>query len=437
MDILATYMFANVAVKPKRMPTANFLLKNGQTASWVIGTKVVTITTSICDQTSSRGPLCDRCHLLCGRLKSNGAEGGQSGSVEAVGGRHKSSETFPVNSEEESSRRRHQSDAIVGSPTKSAVVTALPPLNAPAGSSYRRGSNSDRGEATSIENKPEELSKLESLLGNRKHEKKQNLELCSCWCNGWAEIHVRRPSGEVSWITRIQNASLTSESHAEFPLSDLTTLFHPDKEEEELYRLHQQQSDPPELERLGADVPPGSSGTFSIFGRNRHGSESSTSAPASPIKDMKQPEFPLSPYPASSVGDPGDCTVSPPKTKSPSSCKTPTPVLEKETGLKQSCDPIPEVDDEEDGLKHDPLRRRKSLQSSSGQELNILKREESMILATPPRTPSTRDPQKSVNRSKAEALQTGSYGSAGDMRNRAHTISGTYNIDSDFRVSQF
>ena len=52
----------------------------------------------------------------------------------------------------------------------------------------------------------------------------------------------------------------------------------------------------------------------------------------------------------------------------------------------QSCDPIPEVDDEED-RQHDPLRRRTSLQSSSGQDLNILKREESMILATPPRTP--------------------------------------------------
>ena len=187
------------------------------------------------------------------------------------------------------------------------------------------------------------------------------------------------------------------------------------------FARHHRHQQPPELERLGADVPP--SETFSIFSRGRHGSESSTSAPASPIKDMKQPEFPMSPYAASSVGDP-DCVS--PKTKSPSSCKTPTPVLEKETGLKQSCDPIPEVDDEEDSRQHDPLRRRTSLQSSSGQELNILKREESMILATPPRTPSTRDPQKAVsNRSKAEALQTGSYGSAGAMRDRAHTISGS------------
>lgn len=83
VDILATYMFANVAVKPKRMPTASFLLKNGQTASWIIGTKIVTITTSICDLTSSRGsPLCDRCHLLCRQMKGDvGNIAGQSNCI--------------------------------------------------------------------------------------------------------------------------------------------------------------------------------------------------------------------------------------------------------------------------------------------------------------------------------------------------------------------
>ena len=82
--------------------------------------------------------------------------------------------------------------------------------------------------------------------------------------------------------------------------------------------------------------------------------------------------------------------------------------------------------------QHDPLRRRTSLQSSSGQELNILKREDSnFALATPPRTPLTAKPgsdQKPPffeNRAKAEALQSGSYGSAGTgIRNRAYTISG-------------
>merc|ERR1719468_332359 len=239
VDILSTYMFANVAVKPKRMPTANFLLKNGQKASWIIGTKVVTITTSICDQTSTRGPLCDRCSLLCGKksIEDESANGGV---------RHKSSETIPnVELLDEPSRRRHMSDAVVGSPTK----PPLPPLNI---TQPRRDSK--------------DSTRLENLLDNRK-EKTKLPELCSCWCNGWAEIHVRRPSGEVSWITRIQNASLTSESHAEFPLSDLTTLFHPDKED-----LDEEKP----LESLENATL--SSETFSIFSRGRRSSAGSSSS---------------------------------------------------------------------------------------------------------------------------------------------------------------
>lgn len=30
-------------------------------------------------------------------------------------------------------------------------------------------------------------------------------QLCSCWCRGWAEITIRRPSGNISWLMRVQN----------------------------------------------------------------------------------------------------------------------------------------------------------------------------------------------------------------------------------------
>ena len=29
--------------------------------------------------------------------------------------------------------------------------------------------------------------------------------LCSCWNRGWAEVKVRRPTGSVSWLMRVQN----------------------------------------------------------------------------------------------------------------------------------------------------------------------------------------------------------------------------------------
>jgi hypothetical protein len=39
-------MFANVSVQQRRLPTADFLLKEGQSASWVLGAMIITITTS-------------------------------------------------------------------------------------------------------------------------------------------------------------------------------------------------------------------------------------------------------------------------------------------------------------------------------------------------------------------------------------------------------
>ena len=30
-------------------------------------------------------------------------------------------------------------------------------------------------------------------------------EACSCWCRGWAEVKVRRPTGDCNWLMRIQN----------------------------------------------------------------------------------------------------------------------------------------------------------------------------------------------------------------------------------------
>ena len=40
------YMFANVSVQQRRLPTSDFLLKEGQSASWVMGAMIITITTS-------------------------------------------------------------------------------------------------------------------------------------------------------------------------------------------------------------------------------------------------------------------------------------------------------------------------------------------------------------------------------------------------------
>ena len=44
------------------------------------------------------------------------------------------------------------------------------------------------------------LSSLRSSIANN-----VPVTLCSCWCRGWAEVKVRRPTGNVAWLMRVQN----------------------------------------------------------------------------------------------------------------------------------------------------------------------------------------------------------------------------------------
>jgi len=53
---------------------------------------------------------------------------------------------------------------------------------------------------------------------------------------------VRRASGDVSWMTRVQNGSLNCDTMTNFPLADLTTLLQPTMEQEEMNKLSEELS---------------------------------------------------------------------------------------------------------------------------------------------------------------------------------------------------
>ncbi|XP_078611279.1 tuberin-like isoform X3 [Branchiostoma floridae x Branchiostoma japonicum] len=71
---------------------------------------------------------------------------------------------------------------------------------------------------------------------------------CNCWCQGWAEILIRRPTGNTSWMMRIQNARLVQPDQ-DFPLADIATLLLGQKEEENSAASRYQRSDsaPPSM----------------------------------------------------------------------------------------------------------------------------------------------------------------------------------------------
>ena len=48
---------------------------------------------------------------------------------------------------------------------------------------------------------------------------------CFCWCQGWAEVLIRRPTGNISWMLWLENLPSLP---ASIPLSDISSLFFPD-----------------------------------------------------------------------------------------------------------------------------------------------------------------------------------------------------------------
>lgn len=67
--------------------------------------------------------------------------------------------------------------------------------------------------------------------------------VCSCWCQGWAEILVRRPTGNTSWVIRIQN-QLQSNGGVDLPLAEISKLLL-------LSHLNDTDKTPPSVNKFG------------------------------------------------------------------------------------------------------------------------------------------------------------------------------------------
>lgn len=184
IDLMARYTFSPCSALPKRLPNAEFLFGGGQSMSWLLGNRVVTITTSGCAQKALKHGLCDKCYGTC-------KGGGRTPYMQRTG----SSETSTMDR-----IARQNSGSNTNTSTSSPTEDA------------RRFS--DR-----LEQLPNKLQQLAATGDKREH--------CACWCQNWAEIHVRRPTGNMSWVMRIQNQTSDTNSVYDFPLNDICTLFMP------------------------------------------------------------------------------------------------------------------------------------------------------------------------------------------------------------------
>ncbi|XP_014260624.1 tuberin [Cimex lectularius] len=181
LDLMAMYTFSTCSPLPRRQSTAELLLNGGQSMKWLLGNKLITVTTSGCTLKALKHGLCDRCFQVC-RIQ-----------------------TEPSFSPETDDKKQKK--------TENKSTESIPSSNSTAPN-------------TPDEEKPafsESDTKMEHLIyGAEKNER----QVCSCWCKGWAEIHIRRPTGSMSWAMRLQNEPHSAQMK-DFTNSDISTLFLP------------------------------------------------------------------------------------------------------------------------------------------------------------------------------------------------------------------
>lgn len=247
IDFLSRHTYSTCSALPKRSPTADYLLANGHSMSWLVGNNVVTITTSSCSSQAVRNGLCDRCILVCKSGKStdpsssNGATSPEVSSLKSSGSelcrrytkatlQHNSGEIsessefassnsssmttpFGMNSE---SNKFFKSTSNEGRFNSSGSLDAL----------SRRGSNPD-----TLDHSSETVSKHSSIGHPMYLSPQQSIErikqVCICSCSGWAEIVIRRPTGNMSWIMKIQNHIALESLSCDVPLQDLIHMCTP------------------------------------------------------------------------------------------------------------------------------------------------------------------------------------------------------------------
>ncbi|XP_049521147.1 tuberin-like isoform X3 [Dermacentor silvarum] len=185
-DLVAQCSFGSCGAQPRRSGAAMFLLEQGRAQSWLLpGHRLVTITTSGCAGRPARLSLCDRCALFCQEpALMHGAE-------MSMQQQHQQN---PLQQQQQQ-RRRHQSEAA-----GRASGLRHPPATQDDLSLERRGAGGRAGLVL-------------------RH-------VCGCWCCGWAEVLVRRPTGNSAWLLRLQNDLFPrAATSTDFPLPDVAAIF--------------------------------------------------------------------------------------------------------------------------------------------------------------------------------------------------------------------
>ncbi|XP_066546134.1 tuberin isoform X3 [Amia ocellicauda] len=217
LDMMARYVFSNFSALPKRSPIAEFLLAGGRSMTWLVGNKLVTITTSGGARTQSL-------FGLDGVERHSGGELTRSDPSLHT----RLTKEAPAKLESQPSQQVGRATRIRvrsmsgGHALRAGSAQSLSPLVSPSEGEFCGPiSPSPQG----LDSAGGFRSEPPSAQPPSQKDKTNLVDFVPMLTQGWAEIFIRRPSGNTSWLMCLENPpSPFSSEIGNMPLQEISSI---------------------------------------------------------------------------------------------------------------------------------------------------------------------------------------------------------------------
>ncbi|KAG7486401.1 tuberin isoform X1 [Solea senegalensis] len=220
LDMMARYVFSNFSALPKRSPIAEFLLAGGRSMTWLVGNKLVTITTS--------GGV--RTQALLGLDMAERLGGGGEMTRSDPSLHTRITKEAPAKLESQSSQQHNRASRIRvrsmsgGHALRAGPTQSLSPLVSPSEGELAAPLSPSSGPALEALGPPSATSATPSAPTPLK-DNPSLADFVPILTQGWAEIFIRRPSGNTSWLMCLENPpSPFSSELGNMPLQELSSV---------------------------------------------------------------------------------------------------------------------------------------------------------------------------------------------------------------------
>ncbi|XP_030279372.1 tuberin isoform X3 [Sparus aurata] len=220
LDMMARYVFSNFSALPKRSPIAEFLLAGGRSMTWLVGNKLVTITTS--------GGV--RTQALLGLDMAERLGGGGEMTRSDPSLHTRITKEAPAKLESQSSQQHNRATRIRvrsmsgGHALRAGPAQSLSPLVSPSEGELAAPLSPPSSSTLDGVGPPSSTSATPSAPPPLK-DNPSLAEFVPMLTQGWAEIFIRRPSGNTSWLMCLENPpSPFSSELGNMPLQELSSV---------------------------------------------------------------------------------------------------------------------------------------------------------------------------------------------------------------------